>query len=287
MIKSVTLNNFLFKTYGHGAVLEPNLDGISLPDIRMSGDDFSGRDGGYVSSQFFSRREIVIRATLTGSCSEIESLKCSLQNSLPIRQPLPLVIETKSGNKYYTDTFLADIDMPEYGGLQRAVITLIAPSPYFYGGSSSDPSEWIEREISKIVGGGYETPYELPVSWKPGSTPENVINTGSIAVYPQIVLQGKWTNPVIRNTTTGSYIELNISTTNGDEIIIDMDNRTVTLNGGSILPFVVAGSSWWALQVGDNYIYIESDSGDDEQTGTVRYRRTYTSVYDGVCHGSS
>lgn len=283
----INLNGLEFSEYGTGFILGTPVQGIIAPPIRTPSGNFSGRDGGWVDSQFYASREIVLNVSIDGnSCDDAAGMACQLQESTPIRQALPLTITTSSGDSYYADVFHIntefDVNDERFHTFQ---ITLLAPDPYFYGVASGslDPTGWIEHTIYKIIGGGYPTPYILPVVWAPGTTPTNVNNPSSIIYYPQIVLQGRFTNPRITNNRTGEYVQLDATTSNGDTVVIDHYNRTVTLNGGSILPQRTPGSTWWGLLPGNNSISLTSDSGDDEMEAIIRYRIAYTGVYGGTC----
>ena len=42
------------------AELEPPVQGLGKPSVRTASGNYSGRDGGWISSQFYSTRQIVI-----------------------------------------------------------------------------------------------------------------------------------------------------------------------------------------------------------------------------------
>lgn len=286
---NVSINNLNIGDESTSIDLLPPVQGLAAPPIRTSSGNFSGRDGGWLSTQYYAPREIVINGMIRGtSCSNAESLRCSLLSSLPIRESLPFVFTTMTGADFYTDVYFINMQMDivatKYAPFQ---LTLLAPDPYFYrvgsGSGTTDPTGWFTDTLYRIIGGGYVTPYELPVDWAPGSTPTVINNTNDIDVYPQIILEGAFTNPRITNETTGEYIEITATTTSTDTIIIDMYARTVTLNGGSILGSLLIGSSFWSLEPGSNSIALTTDSGSDEDEATIRYRIPLTGVFEGLC----
>lgn len=245
--------------------------GLAKPPIRTSSGNFAGRDGGYVSSQYYEPRVITIPGTYLGvSCDDAEALRAAL-NAVPIRVLIPITITTFTGQKYQTEGYLYDLknDLsdPQLGDYQ---VLIVCPDPYLYLGEGEDG--WIEQEFYKVGGGGYPTPYTLPVTWSPGQTPAQIANDGDIYFYPQLVLDGQYTNPKITNETTGAFIKLNVSTVAGQQIIIDMNKRTITLDGGSVAAYKTSDSSWWALQPGNNVVVLTTDSGSDEDSGIIRFR---------------
>lgn len=251
------------------------ITGLGKPGIRMGSGLFGGRDGGYVSSQYYDMRIVNIPGHYLGdTCNQAQELRAAL-NAIPIRKMLPVYVTTFTGQKYYLEAYINDlkndIEAETDGEFN---IQLVAPDPYLYdAGDGTDPSSgWIEQEFYKVGGGGYPTPYTLPVTWAPGQTPAQIDNDGDIYIYPQIILTGVYTNPRITNVTTGAFIELNVTTAPGQVIVIDMKNRTITLDGGSVASYRTDDSTWWALLPGANIVLLDSDSGGDEDSGIIRYR---------------
>lgn len=263
--------------------LEAPISGLEQSPVRLGYGDWSGRDGGYVSSQYYTARTIVLSGFYIGStCEEADTLRYNLAQTLDIRQSLPLFITSFSGNHYFTQTYLKDFKMdiinPKHGKYQ---ITLIAPDPYLYdAGDGVDPnSGWNNLPIYKLVGGGYVTEYDMPVTWTPGTTPAIATNTGDVTIYPQFKITGVVQNPRITNYNANKFVQINVTTTSPtDEIIIDMKQRTVTLNGGNILAYRTSDSVWWGLGQGNNTIEFTSSGPSDVNFGTLRWRAAYLGV---------
>ena len=262
--------------------ITPPISGLDTPPIRIGAGDWSGRDGGYVSSQFYSSRVIVIEGFyIGGTCDEADELRKTLSMNLPIRMSIPLFITSWSNKRYVTEAYLQDVKMDitasKHGIFQ---ITFICPDPLLYdAGDGVDPnSGWQERDVYKLIGGGYVTEYEIPVQWTPGTQPSAIVNNGDSLVMPQIRITGRVTNPIVANLTTNKSIKLNIVTSATDEIIIDMHSRIILLNGSSILSLRTIDSSWWGLEPGTNVISYESGNDQDIDNVTVRWRNGYAGV---------
>ena len=277
-IISLEINNFKIGATASSLINTPII-GLTIPNVRTSSGDYSGRSGGWVDGQFYSKREIVIRGVLRGCGQTVMDELNDLQNSLPINQLLPLFIRTKYGN-YLAEVYFTNLNIKfnSFKWLEYE-LTLVAPEPYLYStGDGIDPdSGWINFVIQKAIGGGYITPYVLPVVWEAGTQP-NIINNVGAEVLPQIILNGKWTNPVITNLTTNKFIKLNLTSAVGDKIIIDMRERTITLNDGSILPYRDSNSDWWAIANGLNVIEVTSSSQTDTSEAIIRYREQYLGI---------
>lgn len=260
--------------------IQAPISGLEKPPIRMGSGEWSGRDGGYVSSQFYGSRVIVINGFyIASSCEEADELRLSLSESAPIRQSLPLFITTFGGKLLFTQTYLRDLKMEITNSLAGIFqITLVSPDPFLYdAGDGIDPdSGWQELPIYKLIGGGYITEYNMPVQWTPGTTPAVAVNSGDVTIFPQFKIVGAVTNPLITNFDANKFVKVNVVTTQPtDEIIIDMGQRTVTLNGSSILSLRTLDSQWWGLTPGDNTIQFESDGVGDVNFGTLRWRTAY------------
>ena len=73
-------------------------------------------------------------------------------------------------------------------------------------------------------------------------------------------------------------VEIDATTGVSDELVIDMLNRTVVLNGGSALSLRSADSDWWGLDVGLNYINYSSDDLSDTGVATISWRVAVRSI---------
>jgi len=264
--------------------IEAPLTGLDVPPIRMGSGVWSGKDGGYVSSQFYGSRVIVINGFYRGStCEHADELRKQLVAALPIRQSIPLYVTTFGGRNLATQTYLQDMkmDITEGGIFGKYQITLIAPDPLLYeAGDGINPnSGWIELPVNKLLGGGYITEYNMPVQWTPGTTPSIATNSGDVVIYPQVIFKGIVQNPIITNLTSNKFVRINITTTSvNDELIIDMGQRTVTLNGGSVLSFRTLDSVWFGLELGNNVLQYTSSGTSDVLFTTVRWRNGYKGI---------
>ena len=249
-----------------------NVTGLGVADIRTSSFLYSGRDGGLVTDQFLGFRNINISGKI-GSLErpQHQTDREAMVNALPVGTKFPCLITLFDGSQFTIDVNLANLTVDfEPGGYQSDfLIQLTAGDPLFY---STDGGDEHTAHITRVAQGGYVTPYILPVSWASGSSPTIVTNTGSALYYPVITLNDAAINPSITNQATGETFSLNISTVAGDEVIIDMLNHTVTLNGSDIIGNKTDDSSWWGLVVGDNGIVLDSDSSGDTVTADIVWR---------------
>jgi hypothetical protein len=274
-VNSFTLND---PTSANPVTLDEPIAGLSMPPIRTSSGTYSGRDGGYVGAQFYGMRLITMTGFIFGSPALVESTRRAFEAAVATGTIL-LTITTNAGNQYLANCYLDSLDIPINRSLTKAPfnLSLIAPDPTIYDNSASGLNT---ATIVPVNGGGLTWPITWnPVTWLPGGLPTTITNSGNVIAYPVITLTGSATNPTITNTTTGQLFSiLGLTTTGTDVITIDMANRTVLLNGGSILGYVTTTSSWWPLLVGGNSIKLTTGNSSDTVTGTLSYRSGYRGI---------
>lgn len=258
------------------------LTGLTSPDIRTGDGLYAGVDGGYVSSQLYGFRDIVISGFYIGStCEEADSLREKLMRSLHIRYLYPIFITTFSGKHYFTEGYItdrrSDITHPTSGVFQ---ITIHCPDPIIYDGGDgiNADSAWFEQTIYKEKPGGFDIEYQVPVQWVEGQMVTNIENLGTVEAYPIITIKGIIHNPTITNLTTNEFIRLVKTTTSSDTLVINMKERIITLNGVSIASTRDIDSTWWALQPGNNKISLQSASLSDVDFGTIKYKVGYQGI---------
>lgn len=254
--------------------------GLGAADIRTSSFLFSGRSGGMVTDQFLGFRTITVNGKIgsnTGTRQTHKQDRDAMSDALPIGSTIPIEITNFAGETYRIEANITDFKM-EYmqrGYMSEFLLQLTAGDPFFYSTDGGDEQSAI---ITRVTQGGYITPYDLPVNWASGSSPTVVNNDGEGVYYPRIVLSDQADNPVIINQTTGERFELDINLVGGDEVIIDMFKRTVTLNGSNIIGNKTDDSTWWGLQPGPNAITLDSVSGSDTVTAEIFWRNGVRSI---------
>lgn len=265
--------------------LSAPLSGLTAPDIRTGDGLYAGVDGGYVSSQLYGFRTIVLQGFYIGdSCEEADQLRSDLMAKLHIRYLYPVFIKTFSGRNYFVEGYISDIKSdvtnPRSGEFQ---ISILCPDPIIYDGGDgmTTDSSWVEVVFYKEQGGGFTIPYEVPVTWSSGQT-TTVVNSGDVDAYPIITLKGKVHDAKIRNLTTGEFILLNTpageTVATSDITIIDMKQRIITKNGLSIASWKDVDSTWWALIPGNNKVVLETSSSNDISSGSIKYKFGYRGI---------
>lgn len=134
--------------------------------------------------------------------------------------------------------------------------------------------------------------FSFPLSFEPTiifSTLANrqitLYNNGDVETPVRIQFFGATTNPIVTNVTTGEFIKvmkvissteiLEISTAYGQktvEIIDGLGNRT------NAFQYITDDTTFWSLEVGDNIITYDADSGAESSTVLIIHSDRYVGV---------
>jgi phage-related protein len=254
--------------------IEAPVAGLEKPGIRTSSQRYSGRDGGRVNGQYLDPRLITIPGFFNmDTCADHEAARQELDQALPVREELDIEVELPSGDTFVTSGYIQDFKMP-YRNTKRSDYKI----DLFCGDSNLYIGEELTATLNRFVGGGFTLPVTLPIVFAPGSGLVAVNNTGYVEVYPVLEINGSATNPEITKVSTGEKVEVGVTMSGGDQLIIDMKRRTITLNGGSVLGLRTSDSDWFALDVGSNPLRYDTTDGADTGVVTVRWRTAVTGI---------
>lgn len=267
----VYVNGIALNAIGGMYFLDPPVEGLlDIPEIRTSSYNKTGQDGCSVPAQFYGMREIAMRGRIfSNDAFAAAQARKDLMTALASKN-VDVRVVTYTGKTYRVQANLTAFKCPIEGSRHKYNwnMQLIAPDPLLYDDLEDDLLATISRKQS----GGYVTPYVLPVEWQPATQPTNVINSGNYPIKPFIQFSGGVTNPRLTNLTTGEYMQVNISTVDGDELIIDMKKRHILLNGGSILALKETNANFWNLEPEDNLLELTTGSDSDTGVAMVRFR---------------
>lgn len=264
-----------------GNFIIKKVTGLGPADIRTSSFLYSGRPGGLVTDQQSGFRMVSVEGKIGqigGSRAQHALDRQTLLAALPLGTTIPVYITNFAGEQFRIDANVTDAKV-EYsqGGYQSDyMIQLTAGDPLFYSVSGGDvQSATVNRTVAN---GGYVTPYILPVIWDTGGAPTVVLNSGNAVVFPTITIYDTTHDPILTNQATGEQFAMSINTNTGDELVIDMLNRTVKLNGSDVIGNKVDGSVWFGLLVGNNPIRFDTDTVDDDGYAEVVWRNGVTGI---------
>lgn len=275
-----------------GFFLQTPIDGLDSPEYRTSQYDRPGEHGSFLTNQLYGSRSINLVGIIKGPNPQtfedrrfLFSETCAInrdENGIPI--PKRLTFTTLSGYTYFIDVHLAKKPVFNHNEINysKFLLQLVAPDPLIRGETVASSGY-----ISRPSGGGFILPVVLPiVSDAAVGGVAVMLNNGNEDAYPIITLTGPLTNPYISNSDAfGKFMQLNYTIAAGDEVVIDMAEKTITLNpdadgtgGSNILSTKTDDSEWWACVPNSNTIRLSTASSGDSGTMLVRFYPGYVGI---------
>lgn len=263
-------------------VVKTPIEGLEFPEVRVSKYSRSGEYGAVIPNTLYDGRHITLQGyVLTNTLAAYEAARRALEGTLAINKdsnnkvhPRTLKLTTMDDLAVQCDVFVRSLQMRVnnlIGG--EFFLDMYAPDYTLQAQSASSES------LSRTVGGGFVLPVVLPIFSTPSSGgTATVTNNGTAESFPIITISGPMTNPIISNNTLNRYMQLRLTVQTGEQITIDMKNKTIMKDGQSVIQNKVAGSQFWWLNPGANTVQIQSSSGSDVGTVQVTYRHAYLGV---------
>ncbi len=276
---------FQFGSFQFGGAGSPfqiiDVDGLAgLPDLRTQDDNRGYADGMFSGRDFLSGRTIIMTvhifagnglsaqqnlALFQAAIDPQETGTTALNFQLSATDTEKVISCRVRGRKVVID--------PEYTyGFIRTQITFYCPDPRYYSATASVLS------LAPTAAGGrtYNRVYDLVY---PAFTPTasgSVVNAGWTATYPTITIVGPATNPVITNVATGQSLTIAVTMLATDTLVIDLLNKTITLNGSTARNLLTTTSQWFGFAPGSSTINFNATTYTAGVTSaTVSYRSAY------------
>lgn len=253
--------------------LVPDITGLDAPTYRQSLEDRAGEDGAFMHGEHYGHRVIGLPGVLQASDSSTLGLRrrelialCAIQRDNAGR-PIPkrFTGTTLDGEVIFFDAFTrAPVFGTESPNWCSFLITAVAPDYNIYLDTAVSSGQ-----ITVLSSGGAIYPVTYPVNY--GSTSGGsvaIYNAGTADVYPVITLRGGLSGPVIFHSDRGVSLSLNYNLGASDTVVIDMMEKTITLNGTSnLMAYRTSDSDWFSVAPGSNPIRLETASTGD--TGSM------------------
>lgn len=273
----VYLDDFELNNAENLMYLDEPIEGVSgLPNIRSATGVNQGRDGSWVSRQLYEGRYISFQGRIFGGEPiDVENKRRELVSVLQ-RKKLKLRIITYAGMEFITEVFVMANQMPINRELNvvKWKIDLLSEDPLFYDNSAGE----LLATVGKVMDGGFDIPFDIPFNISAGGEPSVVTNSGNETVYPIITISTPATNPKLINRATNEFMQVMTTVLEGDKLIIDMRNRTITHNGLNIYALQRDGSTFFGLVPGVNVMEIQSDIASENSKAEVRYQSGFLGI---------
>lgn len=265
--------------FSNGFIIK-RVEGVDNPEIRISREDLTGRDGGNVWKRLYAMRGISIEGSVFGR---------TVDEYFTNRKNLSLAFD-KNSNAYMTITLwdgsskrikAKAIQLPEMPFLESEVdhgefrVEVIAENPYWEDLAKTDYSATLSQPV------GLAIPFTLPATMG-NSDPSDTItinNVGSIPVIPYIKITGSVNNPKVTNITTGKEftITTTIPTDEYVELYADTSGKTVLLNSTTKYWQYLSGNLFEIIE-GTNQVKFSANSFSAEALLEIQYTSNYLTV---------
>lgn len=257
-----------------------NIDGMTQANSDISALTIGGMDGDYINNIQAQPRGIVLDLLIKPSVN-VEDAKRAILSIIKLKQTVTLLWE--QNNKVITiDGVVESVAMPRFSDSVAMQISLHCSQPFWQDLNN------VVQQISNVLNLHYfQQSGEMLYFTQEGralsaydmSRTRTFFNGGDVAVGMtiEILAFDTVTNPIIYGEN-GSYFGVNVTMEKGDIIYVTTHrgNKTVTLNGTSVIDDVKPFSTWLQLQAGENTFSIDSlDESTDNVIFSVNYRQRY------------
>lgn len=277
-IDDLVIHDLSSSTVPYSLTKSGGVEGLGEPQFRLSSYDNPGEDGGTVSQDLLGMRRIKLQGIVRGSTSaELFNNRVELQrrcrptrdsNSLPVAKVFKFV--AADGNTYFIEGFIqACLLGIEQNTTSPFMIQVVCPNATIYRDVLTSSGQ-----ITRPVTTGsllFDPTIEFNPTIEFGASTGGVItivNLGTADTWPVIYLRGPLVNPTIIHVEKSKSMQFNVTIAAGSTVVIDMQQKTVVLNGATnYLTYKTADSSWFSFQPGNNTLRFSTTNTGD--TGTM------------------
>lgn len=250
-----------------------------LPGIRNQDDNRGYADGMFSGRDFLGGRSISITfqtfATSGGNSAQtnFNLIQAKLLPQTSGTTPLYFILPP-SGEQFVNARVRAlrtSVDPNYTYGMITSQVEFFCPDPNYYDSTLQTASMVVSAPPGRI----YNRTYNLIYGFGSYATVTNVLNSGWATTYPTITITGPIVNPTVGNLTTGQYLNLSGSFATTDSLVIDLQNKLITLNGASARNLLSTGT-WFDAPAGTSQYYL---TGSSTISGTTAATVTWYNAY--------
>jgi hypothetical protein len=288
---SFAFNDFEFGG-GNSVYQIMTIDGLEdLPVIRNQDDNRGYQDGMWTGRDFLSGRMLTFTITVRGDTNYTMNYYLDLlqANLVPQQQGTGLLQFQLPGSDLQRFNARVrrraiQINTDYSSGMATAIYEFFCPDPRYY----DDQEKTTDLSNSTAVAGrtynrvytatatNPSNPNATGMSYGGGAGAPNLItNSGWTTTYPEITIQGPAINPKITNVTAGAFLLIDATIGTNDQLVLNTDYRTVTLNGVNRRALLNNSSTWFAAPPGTSYYTFTATGTDGNTACVVSWRNAY------------
>ena len=241
------------------------VDGLEgLPGIRNQDDNRGYADGMFTGRDFLAGREISITfqcLSSTGASAQanFNTLQRALLPQTSGTTPLYFLLSNAEGEQVINARvrgMQVTLDPNYTYGYILGQVNFFCPDPRYYDSNIQTATLAYTPPTGRI----YDRVYNLVYGGGSVEIVTTITNNGWTDTYPTITLNGPIDNPILGNETQNAELVFTCTLIDTDELVIDLYNKLITLNGNPARNLLTSGE-WFSAQPGNNSFYLTGDAG--------------------------
>lgn len=256
-------------------------EGLGVQGVIVNMESAPYQDGAYLTDTLFEPRMVSLEVIVFGNNAQQAERRRRLAKLFNPKLDGTLTVTADDGNVYRLQgraeevTFPARIGRSASPSHQMAMISIIAPDPYFVGEGY--------QLVLQAISGGWSFPFLFGIAWGEVEKFRDINNTGDVPVPIFITAHGAITNFTVQNVTTGETIEIVMVIEEGERLEIDTGEKTVYLvetDGTRVnaFPNLSIDSTLFLLKPGKNVISYSVDVEGAGAGVTFAYKLRYVGI---------
>lgn len=229
-------------------------------------------DGAWIDEAYDQARTIIVQGSLWAeSSAQARDAIARVKAAIPTNGLVPFVVSDDGLVSYAR---VRKDGQPTFKRVSpdtvRFSIQLVAPDPRRFSGDGSSPFTYsASTGLPTSTGGlqlGTQAPFQVRATTVSGSV--TVTNAGDATPPVRVTITGPVVNPVIRSAA-GGLMQFNISLDAGQTLVVDLDKRTVKINGTVNRRNVLAGS--WIVPAAGTVLSFDASSYNSSAQMSVQW----------------
>ena len=251
-----------------------------LPELRVQDSDRGFNDGMFTGRDFYSGRRLTFDIlVLAGNGNSAFTNYNLLQAALIPQQSGTTALNFQLSADDAPQTIQARVRArkaavtPDYTfGYITVQVQMFAPDPRYYNQTVNT----VILSPSATTGRTYDRTYNLTYGGGSLTDTASILNSGTVATGPTITINGPGSALTVGNLTTNQLITINYSSSAADVFVLDLLNKTITLNGSPARNLMSGLSQWFMADPGTSQFYFNASNPVVGQTqATVTWQNAY------------
>jgi hypothetical protein len=258
-----------------------SVDGLeALPELRSQDDNRGYADGMFSGRDFYGGRTVTIIFNTFAANGVSAQINYNTIQSYLLPQTsgtTPLYFLMPPSDTEFLNARVRGLKTvvdPDYTyGKITSMVEFYCPNPAYF----SNNEQTATLAYTPATGRIYNRTYNLVYGGGSVEITTTITNNGWANAYPTITLNGPITDPILGNQTQGFALNFSGTYTDTDDLVIDLYNKLITLNGQPARNLLISGDWFWA-QPGNNLFYLTGDAGS-AVVGTTQATVVWNSAY--------